>query len=77
MQHSRVIPGLCGDDRLLEAGQQPLRIGHGQTQIGDITEIGGSDDLHDIRARALTFSAGFHHPHNPGHPSTPGQSNTP
>src|ERR1700761_7395499 len=68
-----MVPGLPGDDRLLEAGQQPLRIDQGQTQIGDIAEISRPDDLHDIRARSLTFSPGFHHPHNPGHPSTPSQ----
>ena len=69
---SSVVPGLPGDDRLLEACQQQLGIGQGQTQIGDIAEIGGPDDLHDIRTLSLTFSAGIHHPHNPGHASTPG-----
>ena len=69
---SSVVPGLPGDDRLLQAGQQPLRIGQGQTQISDIAEIGGPHDLHHVRAMSLAPSPGFHHPHNPGHPSTPG-----
>jgi hypothetical protein len=59
----------------LEACQQPLRIGQGQTQISDIAEIGGPDDLHDIRALSLTFSAGFHHPHNPSHAVPPRSEN--
>jgi hypothetical protein len=70
---SSVVPGLLGDDRLLEARQQQLRIRQGQTQIGDIAEIGGPNDLHDVRALSLTFSASFHHPHNPSHASTLGQ----
>jgi hypothetical protein len=61
------------DDLLLEASQQPLRFGQGQTQIGDIGEITGPFDLHDVSGLSLTFSVDFHQPQNPGHPSTPGQ----
>ena len=68
-----VAPGLRGDDLLLEACQQLLPFGQGQTQIGDIAEIIGPIDLHDVRALPLTFSPGFHQPHNPSHASTPGQ----
>lgn len=68
-----VLPGLCGDDLLLEAGQQQLRFAQGQTEIGDIAEIIRPVDLHDVRAQPLALSPGFHHPHNPGHASTPSQ----
>jgi hypothetical protein len=68
-----VIPGLCRDDLLLEASQQPLRFRQGQTQVGDIGEITGPFDLHDVSGLSLTFSVDFHQPHNPGHASTPGQ----
>ena len=67
-----VVPGLCGDDLLLEACQQQLRFGQGQTQIGYITEIIGPVDLNDIRGLPLALSADLHQPHNPGHASTPG-----
>jgi hypothetical protein len=36
------------NDLLLEASKQPLPFGQGQTQIGDIDEIIGPGDLHDI-----------------------------
>src|SRR6201988_1541919 len=68
-----VVPGLCGDDLLLEACQHQLRFGQGQTQIGDITEIIGPIDLNDVRGLPLALSASFYQPHNPGHASTPGQ----
>src|SRR5208282_1559211 len=51
-----VASGLCGDDLLLQASQQPLPLGEGQTQIGDIDEIIGPVDLHDIGAPLLTIS---------------------
>src|ERR1700722_14090680 len=70
---SGVIPDLCRDDLLLKARQQPLRLGQGQTQFGDIGEITEPVDLHNIRGRSLAFSTDLHHPHNPGHASTPGQ----
>lgn len=69
---SGMVPGLSGDDLLLDARQQPLRLGQSQTQIGDIPEIVGPVDLHDIHARPITLSPGFHHLHNPRHASTPG-----
>jgi hypothetical protein len=68
-----VIPNLSRDNLLLEAGQQPLRFGQGQTQVGDIGEITEPLDLHNIRGRSLAFSTDLHRPHNPCHASTPGQ----
>src|ERR1700758_1396416 len=67
-----MVPGLFGDDLLLEAGQQQLRFGQGQTQIGDIAEIIGPIDLNDVCRLPLALSADLHQPHNPGHASTPG-----
>src|ERR1700759_3627641 len=67
-----VVPGLCGDDLLLQAGQQQLRFGQGQTQIGAIAEIIGPVDLKDVCRLPLALSADWHQPHNPGHASTPG-----
>src|ERR1700753_1424836 len=55
-----VVPGLCGDDLLLEACQQQLRFGQGQTQIGDITEIIGPVDLNDVRGLPLALSTDLH-----------------
>jgi hypothetical protein len=50
----------------------PLRFGQGQTEVGDIGEITGPFDLHDVSGLSLTFSVDFHQPQNPGHASTPG-----
>ncbi len=49
-------PGLRGDDFPLNARQQQFRLGQGQTQIGNITEIIGQTDLQDVRARPLALS---------------------
>jgi hypothetical protein len=43
-----VASGLCGNDFLLEACQQQLSVGYGQTEIGDMAEIIRSVDLHDV-----------------------------
>src|SRR5271166_4076565 len=72
---SGMVPGLGDDDLLLDARQQPLRLGQGQTQIGDILEIVRPINLHNIHASPITLSPGFHHLHNPGHASTPGSEN--
>src|SRR5271169_6690673 len=45
-----MAPGLRGNDLLLEARQQQLRLGQGEAQIGEIAEIIGPVDLHDIGA---------------------------
>jgi hypothetical protein len=77
-----VIPDLRRDDPLLEASQQPLRFGLGQpslacsvAQVGDIGEITGPFDRHDVSGLSLTVSVDFHQPQNPGHAPTPGQKN--
>jgi len=59
--------GLGGRDLLLNARLQNLRFGQGQTQIGNIFEIIGPDDLHDICASRLTLCPRFHQPQHPPH----------
>jgi len=68
-----VLPGLRGDDLPLNARQQPLRFGQGQTQVGDVAEIIGPSDFHDVRARLLALNPDLHQPRHPGHASTLGQ----
>ena len=41
--------GLSSDNLLLEARQQPFRFRQSQPQTGDIAEITGAIDLHDVR----------------------------
>jgi len=65
-----MLPGLRGDDLSLNARQQLLRFDQGQSQVGDIDKIVRPSDLHDVRARPLDLSPGFHQPQNPSHAST-------
>jgi len=37
-------PGLRGDDLLLQAGQEPLALGQGQAQGGQVGEVVGLGD---------------------------------
>jgi hypothetical protein len=62
-----VVPDLRGDDLLLEPRQQSLCLVQGQTQIGDIAEIIGPVDFHDVQAPTLALGADLHQPQNPGH----------
>src|SRR5471032_535876 len=68
---SRMGSGLSGHDFPLENRKQLLRFGQSQTQSGDVPEIAGAIDLHDVRGLPLTFGAGFHQPQNPAHTATP------
>jgi hypothetical protein len=58
-----VIPGLCRDDRLLEASQQPLRFGQGRPllacSLAQVGDIGGPFDLYDVSGLSVTFSVDF------------------
>jgi len=65
-----MAPSLRGDDLPLNARQQPLRFGQGQTQVGDIDKIIRPSDLHDVRARPLALSPDLHQPQHPSHAST-------
>jgi len=62
-------PDLCGNHLVLKACQQPLRLGQDQIQIGNIGEIIGPADLHNIRGLCLALSPDVHELHNPGHAS--------
>jgi hypothetical protein len=66
--------GLSGHDFLLENRQQLLRFRQSQTQRGDIPEVIGAIDLHDVSGLSLALGVGFHQPQNPAHTSTPGQT---
>jgi hypothetical protein len=70
---NQVVPGLGGNDLLLEACQHLLPVGYAQTQIGDIVETIRSVNRHDVGKRLVTVTPDLHQPHNPSHASTPGQ----
>jgi hypothetical protein len=53
--------------RVLEVGQQPLRFGQGQTQIGDAAAVIRPVDLHDVYRQPFSRSPDFHRSQNPGH----------
>ena len=57
-----VVSGLRGNDLLLEGRQQQLRFGLGQPQIGDLNQIIGPIDRHDVDGLFLTLGPGFHQP---------------
>src|ERR1700686_3978466 len=54
-------------DLLLELRQQLLRLAQSQTQIGDIAEIVGAVDFHDVQGPPLAFGADLHQPYDPRH----------
>jgi hypothetical protein len=60
-------PGLRGDDLLLHASQELLALGQGQTQAGQIGQIVGPGDLHDLGAVFFARSSDAHQLHDPGH----------
>src|SRR3954462_2539640 len=66
-----MIPGLRGNDLLLESRTQPLPLSQGQPQIGDLSQISRPGDRRDVDGLFLTVSAGFHQPHHPSHALTP------
>jgi hypothetical protein len=68
-----VDPGLPGNELSLQACQHLLSFRHGQTKIGNVAEIIGTVDMHDVGPLLLTVSSGFHQPYRPNHTSTPDQ----
>src|SRR5690349_17983263 len=54
-----VVPGLRGNDLLLESRQQPLSLSQGQPQMGDLSQIIGSGDRRDVDGLLLTVSLDF------------------
>src|SRR5271166_3030824 len=60
-------PGLRGDDLLLQAGQEPLALGQGQTQGGQVGEVVGLGNPQNVGAVLLPRGSGAHQSHDPGH----------
>ena len=63
------------DDLLLDAGQELLTLGQGQTQGAQIGEVVGSGDPHDLRAVFFARGPDADQLHDPGHVALP-QRNT-
>ena len=66
-------PGLRGDDLPLDAGQEPLALGQGQAQGGQIGEVVGPGDPHDVGAAFFPFSSDAHQLHDPDHVASASQ----
>jgi hypothetical protein len=62
-----VEPGLRGDDLPLDAGQELLALGQGQAQGGQIVEVVGPGDPHDVGAVFFALGPDAHQLHDPGH----------
>jgi hypothetical protein len=62
-----VEPGLRGDDLPLDTGQDLLALGQGQAQGGQVGEVVGPGDPHDVGAVFLALSSDAHQLHDPGH----------
>ena len=62
-----VKPRLRRDDLPLDAGQEPLALGQGQAQAGQIGEVVRPGDPHDLRAALFARGADAHQLHDPGH----------
>jgi hypothetical protein len=71
-----MIPRLGGYDLALDGGQQLLRFGQAQAQIGDVAQVIRHRDLDHVRAPMIATVARFHQPHNPGHPRHPYSENS-
>jgi hypothetical protein len=57
----------------LQACQHQLSFGHRQTKVGNIAEVIGAVDLHDVDPLLLAVSPNFHQPHSPSHAFAPNQ----
>ena len=66
-----MIAGLRGDNRLLDTGQKPLRLGQRQSQIGDTSEARGPIDLYQVNTLRRAVGPGFDQSQNPSHESDP------
>ena len=60
------IPPCCMD-LMLDAGREPLALGQGQPQAGQVGEIIRPGDLQDISAVFFPLSAEPHQSLDPGH----------
>jgi hypothetical protein len=68
---NRVFVGLDGDDRLLQARQDLLRLSQRQPQLGDIAEATKWPDIQYIDDPCRTIDPGFNQAQDPLHPRTP------
>ena len=68
-----MIPGLPGNELSLQACQHQLSFGHRQIKVGNIAEVIGAVDMHDVDPSLRTVRPGFHQPYSPSHASTPYQ----
>jgi hypothetical protein len=66
-----VLPGLSGNELLLQTRQHRFSLGHRQPQIGDVTEIARADDLRDVDPLLLTIGPDCYQPDNSRHASAP------
>jgi hypothetical protein len=70
---NRVIVGLDGDDRLLQARQDLLRLSQCQPQLGDLAEATKWPDTQYIDDPCRTIDPGFNQAQNPRHSRTRSQ----
>src|SRR6201989_2350202 len=68
-----MVPGLRGNDLLLESRQSPLPFGQAQPQMSNLNQIIGPGDRRDVDGLLLTVSLDFHQPHHPSHALTTDQ----
>ena len=68
---NRMIVGLRGNDRLLNARQKLLRLGQRQPQIRDVAKVVGPADLHHVDTPRPAVSPRFDQLQNPPHPRSP------
>jgi hypothetical protein len=67
---------LPGNDRSLNARQQLLRFGQGQTQVRDIAKTFRPTDFYQISAQAARVILGRNQPQHPSHPRSPSRLST-
>jgi hypothetical protein len=65
-----MVIGLTGNHRSLNARQQPLRLGQGQTQVRDLAETFRPADFHQVRTPRLGIAACLDQPQHPPHLSS-------
>ena len=67
---------LPGNHRSLNARQNLLRFGQGQTQVRDIAKTFRPADLYQVGAQAAVIIAGRNQPQHPSHPRSPSRPST-
>jgi len=64
---------MSGNELPLQACQHLFSFGRRQPNVGNIADIIGTVDLHDVDPLFLNVIPGFHQPYNPSHASVPDQ----